>query len=64
MEANGVRLPPDLWRAIEQQAAASGVTRSEWLRRAINAFILLSPNMQTRHVHRHDRQGDAILVED
>lgn len=68
MEANGVRLPPALWRTIEHQAEVAGISRSEWLRRAISAFLLLGaalPNTSEKTRNGHDKRPvETILLDE
>jgi hypothetical protein len=35
----GLRLPPDLWRAVHSAVSASGQSQAEWLRAALGAAV-------------------------
>lgn len=35
----GLRLPPDLWRAVQSAVSESGQSQADWLRRALNEAV-------------------------
>jgi hypothetical protein len=48
--SKGIRLPQQVWRSIEEEAAALKMTPNEYLRRRLGALFFRAPDMQNQHL--------------
>jgi hypothetical protein len=60
MEAKGIRLPPEIWRAIERRAEAEEISRSQWLRQVLSGLVLLPATVQITPSVTPNGQENAI----
>jgi hypothetical protein len=65
MESHGLRLPPQMWRAIETRARLRKTDRSDWLRTKIGAVLELEPDMHDMELKDHvEHEEDCLEVTD
>ncbi len=61
MIAKGIRLPGEVWEAIELEAESLQMTRSEYLRRRLSSLFRVDPDSQK--VSPYAQKTSADLVE-
>lgn len=64
MKAKGLRLPPSLWRHIEQLAEANKRSPSEWIRLQLEALLSRAADLpDTQENGRVPHESDTLELE-
>lgn len=61
-KAKGIRLPESLWRAIDEAAANLNLKPHEWIRRRLEAGVVLTRDVQNPQANSRDTGREPSLA--